>query len=195
MHKPETSHLYRCIRGSNVHCGISARWCNAKTDICNREIMCGTHQTHDDTDVRTPSHNLRSSSQKADSKQTWCQNWQNLSLDRFINAPTVATGSTQETTSFRCEQSSGNTGKLIDGSMETRRRCRKPCRHRKPRNVHRRPQGVRVATRAGMAPGRWRNVAKAMVSSERSRSLASYQYCSHRKETRPTIWLETIQYL
>ena len=25
MHKLETTHLYRCIRGSNVHCGISAR--------------------------------------------------------------------------------------------------------------------------------------------------------------------------
>ena len=30
---------------------------------------CGTHQTHDDTEVRTSSHSLRSSSQKADSKQ------------------------------------------------------------------------------------------------------------------------------
>ena len=25
MFKPQTSHLYRCIRGSNVHCGITAR--------------------------------------------------------------------------------------------------------------------------------------------------------------------------
>ena len=67
---------------------------------------------------------------------------------------TVATGSAQETTSIRCEQSSGNIGKLMDGSMETRQRCRKPCRHRNQRNVHRRPQGVRMAKRAGMVPGR-----------------------------------------
>ena len=60
----------------------------------------------------------------------------------------MAKGSAQETTSVRCEQSSGNTGKLIDGSMETCQRCRKPCRHWNPRNFHRRPQGVRMAKRA-----------------------------------------------
>ena len=43
------------------------------------------------------------------------------------------------------------------------------------------------------APGRWRKVAKAMVSSERSGSRASYQYCCNRNKTRTTIWLETIQ--
>ena len=81
-------------------------------------------------------------------------NRQNLSLGRLINSATVATGSAQETISIRCEQSSGNIGILIDGSMETRQRCRKPCRQRNQRNVHRRPQGVRMAKRAGMAPGR-----------------------------------------
>ena len=30
-----------------------------------------------------------------------------------------------------------NTGKLIDGSMETRQKCRKPCRHQNPRNLYR----------------------------------------------------------
>ena len=70
----------------------------------------------------TSSRSLRSSTQKADTQWTWRQNWQNLSLDRFINGPTVTTGSTQETTRVRCEQSSGNTGKLIDGSKETRQR-------------------------------------------------------------------------
>ena len=44
--------------------------------------------------------------------------------------------------------------KFIDVSMETRQRCRKPCRHWIPRNVHRRPQGVRMAKLIGMAPGR-----------------------------------------
>ena len=61
------------------------------------------------------------------SQWAWCQNWKNISLDRFINGPTVATGTAQVTTSARCEQSSGNTGKFIDGSMETRQSCRKPC--------------------------------------------------------------------
>ena len=51
----------------------------------------------------------------------------NPSLDQLINGPTVATDSAQETTSVRCEQSSGNTGKLIYGSMETRQMFRKPC--------------------------------------------------------------------
>ena len=78
----------------------------------------------------------------------------NLSLDPFINGPTVVTGSAQETTIARCEQSSGNTGKLIDESMETRQRCRKLCRRRNLRNVPRRPQGVRMAKRARVAPGR-----------------------------------------
>ena len=58
---------------------------------------------------------------------------------------------TQDTTSVRCEESSGNNGKINDGSMETRHRCRKPCRHRKPMKVHQRPQGVRMAKGAGMA--------------------------------------------
>ena len=114
---------------------------------------------------------------------------------RLINSATVATSSAQETTSVCCEQSSGNTGKLIDGSMETRQRYRKPCRHRNPRNVHRRPQGVRMSKRACMAPGRCRKVAKAVVPSERTRTWASYEYCSSRNKTRPTNWLETIEYL
>ena len=71
----------------------------------------------------------------------------------------------------------------------------KTCRHRNPRNFHRRPQGVRMAKRAGMAPGRWRKVAKAVAPRERTRTRASYEYCSNRNKTRTTIWLETIQYL
>ena len=50
----------------------------ATTDICNREMSCGTHHTHDDTKVRTPSRSLRNSSQKADSNWAWCQNWQKI---------------------------------------------------------------------------------------------------------------------
>ena len=69
----------------------------------------------------------------------------------LINSATVVTSSAQKITSFRCEQSSGNTGKLIEGSMETRQKCRKACRYWNPRNVYRRPQGVSVAKRAGMA--------------------------------------------
>ena len=35
--------------------------------------------------------------------------------------------------------------------METRQRCQKPCWHWNPRNVHRKPQGVRMDKRAGIA--------------------------------------------
>ena len=64
--------------------------------------------------------------------------------------------------------------KLINGSTERRQRCRKPCRHRNPRNGHRRTQGIRMFKRGGMSPGRWRKVAKAVVPSERTRTWASY---------------------
>ena len=52
---------------------------------------------------------LQSSTQKADTQQTWCQNWQNLSLDQLINSFDGATSRAQEITSVRFEQS-GNTG-------------------------------------------------------------------------------------
>ena len=71
-----------------------------------------------------------------------------------MNNATVATSSAQETTSVRCEQSSGDMGKLIDGSMETRERCRLPCRQRNPKNVLLRISGVCVVKRAGMATKR-----------------------------------------
>ena len=77
--------------------------------------MCSTYQTHDHTEVRNANPSLRSSSQKADTKRARCQNGQNLSLNRLINGPTVATSSAQETTSVRCQQISGNTGKLNNG--------------------------------------------------------------------------------
>ena len=70
MFKPQTSHFHRRVRGSNVHRGISARHSNVETHLYNREMSCGTHQTYVDTEIRTPSRSLRSSSQKADSKQT-----------------------------------------------------------------------------------------------------------------------------
>ena len=46
--------------------------------------------------MTTPSRSLRSSSQKVDTQQTWCQNWQNLSLYQLINKTTVATSSAQQ---------------------------------------------------------------------------------------------------
>ena len=58
--------------------------------------------------------------------------------------------------------------KLINGSMKTCPRHRKPSRHWHKRDVHRRPQGVRLVKRAGMAPDRRRIVAKAMVPNERN---------------------------
>ena len=123
MFKPRL-HFHWRVR-SNVHRGISARRGDVKTHLCDREISRGTHQTYEDTEVRTSSRSLRSSSQKEDTQWT-CQNWKTLSLDRLINSATVATSSPRKATSVRCEQSSGNTRKLIDGSMETRQRCQNP---------------------------------------------------------------------
>ena len=52
MFKPETSHFHRCITRGNMHRGKSARWGDVKTDLCNRELSCGTHQTHDNVELR-----------------------------------------------------------------------------------------------------------------------------------------------
>ena len=54
--------------------------------------------------------------QKADTQQTCCQNWQNLSLDHLINGTTVVTVSTQETSKVRCNQSCKNTGTSVQSS-------------------------------------------------------------------------------
>ena len=92
------------IRRSNVHRGISARWNNVKTDLCNREMSFTTHQTHDNTEVRNPGRSLRSSSQAANAQRTRCQNRQTLKIDQLISGTTEDTRSAQETTSVRCEQ-------------------------------------------------------------------------------------------
>ena len=134
--KPETPHFHRCIRRDNVHRGVPARWKDVRTNLCNREMSCGTHQTYDNTEVRTPSSSFRSSSQKADNQWTWCQNWQNRSLEQLINSATVATSSAQEKQVFVASRA----GELLENSS-----------YRNPRNVHRRPKGVIAAKRAGMA--------------------------------------------
>ena len=110
MHKPETSHLYRCIRGSNLDYGISARWGNAKTDISNREMSCGTHQTHDDTEVRTSSRvRLRKH----------IRNEHDVKIDKIFHWSDSSTvlqwlqAAHKKQQCVRCEQSSGKTGKLI----------------------------------------------------------------------------------
>ena len=117
--KIEASHLYRYIRRSKAHRGIFAGWSNVETDLSIRGMLCSTDQSHENTKVWTPGRSLRSSSQKTDTQRTWCQNCPNLSLYRLINDTTVATNSAQATESVRCEQTSGNIGKLIDESMET----------------------------------------------------------------------------
>ena len=68
--KPETSHFHRCVRIDNVHRGTAARLSEVKIDLCNREMSCGSRQTYDNTEVRTPSRSLRCSSQKADAQRT-----------------------------------------------------------------------------------------------------------------------------
>ena len=98
-----------------------------------------------------------------------------LSLDQLISSLTVVTVSSQETASVCCKQGSRNTGKLFHGSKETSKRNQKPSRYWHERDVHRRPQGVRLVKRASTAPDRcWKvakgkKVAKAVVPSERSR--------------------------
>ena len=138
--KLETTHFHWRVGRSNLHRDISARRSNVETHLCDRKMPCSTHQTHDDSEFRTSSRSLRSSSQKADTQQTWCQNWQNLSLDRFIYSLTVITVSSQERTSVCCQQGSRNTGKLFHGSMETCQRRWKPSGYWHKRDVHRRPQ-------------------------------------------------------
>ena len=195
MLKPDTSQFYRCIRRSNAHRAISEKWSDVRTDLCDREMPCGTHRANDKTVVRNPDRSLRRSSQKAGIEQTWCQSWQNLSLDQLNDGNAVATSSAQCTTSVRCEQSSENTGKLIDWSMETRQSCRKPCRYRKPRNLPLRNQGVRAVKRAGMATKARRLVAKAVVSRERTRNRAISECCSNRNSSLATIWLKPLKQL
>ena len=107
-------------------CGISTRWSDGKIDLWNRKISCGTHQTHCNTEVRTLSRSLRISLHKTDPQRRWHQNGQNLPLDRLINGTAVTTSSAQESTGVRCEQSSGNTGKLIHGSIETSKGVENP---------------------------------------------------------------------
>ena len=153
-------------------------------------MSSGTHQTFDKTEVKTSSRSLRSSPQKADTQRSLCQNWITLTLNRLINSTTVATDSAQETTGVRCKESCGNARKFIDGSMVTRQRCRKRCRHQNERYVHRE---FRMAKGDGMTTTERRWLATAMVSRERTRTRASYPYCSNRNKTRPTVWLETIQ--
>ena len=114
------------------------------TDASENAVWIGTYLQNE---VRPACRALRSSSQKADLPPTRIK----LLLDRLINCYAVHTSSAQETTSVCCEQSCGNTGKFIDGSMGKRQGCWKPCQHRNPRNVHRRPEGVKVTKWASMA--------------------------------------------
>ena len=43
---------------------------NKKTDLCDREISRGAHQTFDNTGVRNSGFTLQSSTKKADTQQT-----------------------------------------------------------------------------------------------------------------------------
>ena len=97
LYKFETTHFHRRVRRSDVHRGISARRCNVGTHLSDRKMPCSTYQTYEDSKVRTSNRSLRSSTQEADFEGTWCQNWQNLPLDQFINSLTVVTVSSQKT--------------------------------------------------------------------------------------------------
>ena len=66
MYKFETTHFHRRDRRSNVHRGIPARRNNVETYLCYRKMPGSTNETHDDSEVRTSSRSIRSSSQEAD---------------------------------------------------------------------------------------------------------------------------------
>ena len=119
MFKLETTHFHRRVRGSNLHCGIFARRGNVETHLCDRKKPRSTYQTHDESEVRTSSCSLRSSSQEANFEKTSCQNWQNLSLDQFINSHAVVTASSQEKQIFVANRAAE---KLENSSMDQ-------CRH------------------------------------------------------------------
>ena len=70
MYRFETTHFHRRVRRSDVHRGIPARRNNVETHLCDRKMPCSNYQTHDDSEVRTSSRSLRSSSQEADFKGT-----------------------------------------------------------------------------------------------------------------------------
>ena len=95
LYKHDTTNFHRCIRRSNVHSATSAKLGNVKTYLRDRKMSCSTYQTHNDSAVRTSSRSLQSSSQEADIERTWCQNWQNLSLDWFNYSITVVTVSSK----------------------------------------------------------------------------------------------------
>ena len=113
MYKLESTLFHRRFRRNDVHSGISAGRGNVETYLCDRKKIFSTYQTNDDSEVRTSSHSLQSSSQKTDIERTWCQNWQNLSLDRFIYSPTVVTVSSEETAIVCCQQGSRKTPKIF----------------------------------------------------------------------------------
>ena len=59
---------------SDVHRGISARRSNIESHLCDRKMPGSTYQTHDDSEVRTSSRSLRSSSQEEDFEGTKFEN-------------------------------------------------------------------------------------------------------------------------
>ena len=76
--KLETLHFYGRVRRRNVLRGISTRRGNVETRLCDRKKPCGSYQTHDDSEVRTSSRSLRSSSQEADFEGTWSNRIDNI---------------------------------------------------------------------------------------------------------------------
>ena len=91
MYKLETRHLHRRVRRSSVHRDVSQIQGDAKTHLCGRKIPCSTYQIHDDSEFRISNCILRSLTQKAYIERTWCENWENLSRDRFIYSVAVVT--------------------------------------------------------------------------------------------------------
>ena len=54
--------------------------------LCDRKMPCSTYQTHDDSEVRTSSCSIRSSSKEADIERTW---WQDCKAYYRTNSSTV----------------------------------------------------------------------------------------------------------
>ena len=109
-------HIFTDTSAEDVHRGISARWGNVKTYLCDRKMPCSTYQAHDISKDRTSSRSLRSLSQKADIERKLCENGQILSLDSFNYSVAVDAVSS---TNHQLFVANRIFLKLFHGSMET----------------------------------------------------------------------------
>ena len=150
MYKLATPQISRLFTRSNVRRCTSARRGDVKTYLCDRKIPCSTYQAHDNSNVKASGRSLWSSSQEADFDRIWCENWKNLTLERFIHSVTVVTINSHKTTIVCSKQGSRNTGEVFFRLIETCQSHRKPCRYLKKRDIQWKSQGIRAVKRGAL---------------------------------------------